>query len=60
MNNNCPCFESVKKLLTTGKWESEGCECGKSLPVSHLIVAGAAALVLSVLLGALISRSRRR
>ena len=57
--NNCPCIESVKKLLTTGKWEGGCCECGKNLPLSHLILAGVVGLLLSILLGALITRSRR-
>jgi hypothetical protein len=32
---------------------------GKALPLGHLLIAGAVGLMLSVLLGALISRSRR-
>ncbi|MEI6034825.1 MAG: hypothetical protein WCS65_11170 [Verrucomicrobiae bacterium] len=55
----CPCIESAKTLLTTGKWEGGGCECGKKLPLSHLLVAGAVALVLAILLDGLFSRSRR-
>jgi len=58
--NTCPCIESAKKFLTTGKWEGGGCECGQKLPLSHLLVAGIIGLILSVLVGALICGSRRR
>jgi len=57
--NTCPCIESVKTLITTGKWEGGGCECGKKLPLGHLLIAGAVGLLLAVLVGALVSRSRR-
>jgi len=57
--NTCPCIESIKKLVTTGKWENGGCECGKNLPLSHLLIAGAVGFVLSVVLGTLLFRSRR-
>ena len=56
--NTCPCLESVKTLITTGKWEGGGCECGKKLPLGHLLIAGAAGLLLAVLVGALVSRRR--
>jgi hypothetical protein len=56
--NTCPCIESVKTLITTGKWESGCCECGKKIPLSHLLIAGAAGLLLAVLVGALVSRRR--
>jgi len=55
----CPCLESVKTLFTTGKWEGGSCECGKNLPLGHLIIAGVVGLVLAVLVGALVSRSLR-
>jgi len=57
--NSCPCIESVKKLVTTGKWEGGDCECGKNLPLSHLIIAGAVGILLVSLLGALLSRRSR-
>ena len=57
--NNCPCIESVKTLLTTGRWAGGGCAAGKRPPLSHLIIAGVLGLLLSVLLGALISRRQR-
>ena len=47
--NTCPCIESVKTLITTGKWEGGGCECGKKLTLCHLLIAGAVALLLAVL-----------
>ena len=56
--NPCPCLESVKTLMTTGKWSGVPCECGKKLPLSHLIIAGVVGLVLTAVLGTLISRSR--
>lgn len=56
--NTCPCIESVKTLITTGKWEGGCCECGKKIPLSHLIIAGVVGLVLASLLGALFSRRR--
>jgi hypothetical protein len=56
--NTCPCIESVKTLVTTGKWECGCCECGKKLPLSHLIIAGVVGLVLAAVLGTLISRRR--
>jgi len=59
MKNNCPCIESVKTFLATGKWDGGCSRMGKGLPLGHLLIAGAVGLVLSVLLGALISRSRR-
>jgi len=55
----CPCLESVKTLFTTGKWEGGCCECGKKIPLNHLLIAGAIGLVFTVLVGALVSRSRR-
>lgn len=57
--NTCPCIESVKTLITTGKWEGGCCECGKKLPLGHLLIAGLIGLLLSVLVGGLVSRSRR-
>jgi hypothetical protein len=59
MKTNCPCIESVKTFLTTGKWDGGCSRMGKALPLGHLLIAGAVGLMLSVLLGALISRSRR-
>ena len=56
--NTCPCIESVKTLLTTGKWEGGCCECGKKIPLSHLLIAGAAGLLLALFVGALVSRRR--
>lgn len=43
-------------LITTGKWEGGCCECGKKLPLGHLLIAGLVGLLLSVLVGALMSR----
>ena len=57
--NSCPCLESLKKLVTTGKWENGGCECGKNLPLSHLVIAGIVGFVLSIVLGALFFRSKK-
>jgi hypothetical protein len=57
--NTCPCIESVKTLVTTGKWSGVPCECGKKLPLSHLIIAGVVGLVLATVVGTLFSRSRR-
>jgi len=57
--STCPCIESVKTLITTGKWEGGSCECGKSITTNHLIIAGIAGFILSVLLGALFFRSRQ-
>ena len=56
--NSCPCLESIKTLVTTGKWEGGCCECGKKIPLSHLLIAGAVGLLLSILVGALVSRRR--
>jgi len=57
--NTCPCLESVKTLITTGKWEGGSCECGKNITTNHLIIAGVIGFLLSILLGALFFRSRR-
>jgi len=57
--NKCPFTESVKSLLTTGKCGGEGCPLGNVPPLGHLVIAGAVALVLTVLVGALITRPRR-
>jgi hypothetical protein len=57
--NTCPCIESVKTLITTGKWSGGPCECGKKLPLSHLIMAGVVGLVLAAVVGTLLSRTRR-
>ena len=57
--NSCPCLESINKLVTTGKWEGGCCECGKNLPLSHLLIAGIAGFILSVVLGALFFRSKK-
>ena len=54
----CPCVESVKTLVTTGKWEGKGCECCKNVPLSHLIIAGVVGLMLSVLVVGLVLRRR--
>ncbi len=57
--NTCPCIESVKTLVTTGKWSGVSCECGKKLPLGHLIIAGVAGLILAGLVGALFARRPR-
>lgn len=57
--NNCPFLDSVKSVLTTGKCNSEGCPLGKIPPIGHLIIAGSLVLVLTVLIGALVSRPRQ-
>lgn len=57
--NTCPCIESLKTLVTTGTWEGGCCECGKKLPLGHLIIAGVVGLVLAAVVNTLISRSRR-
>ena len=57
--NNCPFLDSVKSDLTTGKCNSEGCPLGKIPPIGHLIIAGSLVLVLTVLIGALVSRPRQ-
>ena len=54
--NTCPCLESVKTLVTTGKWEGGSCECCKKVPLSHLIIAGVVGLVLTAVLGTLLVR----
>ncbi len=54
---SCPYLESLKTLVTTGKWNS--CECGKKLPLSHIIIVGVAGLVLVTVVTTLISRLRR-
>ncbi len=54
--NTCPCIESVKTLVTTGK--GEGSECCKKVPPSHIIIAGIVGLMLSVLVGGLVLRRR--
>jgi len=56
--NTCPCIESIKTLITTGKWEGGCCECGKKVPLSHLIIAGVVGLVLTAVLGTLFARRR--
>jgi len=56
--NTCPCIESVKTLITTGKWEGGCCECGKKLTLCHLLIAGAIGLLLAVLVGGLVARRR--
>ncbi|MFZ4774203.1 MAG: hypothetical protein ACOYM3_02495 [Terrimicrobiaceae bacterium] len=56
--NKCPFTESVKSLLTTGKCDGEGCPLAKVPPLGHLIIAGAVVLVISVIIGGLISRPR--
>jgi len=58
--NTCPCIESVKKFVTTGKGESDGCECCQKFPLSHLIIAGVAGLVLATIMSVLFFCSRRR
>jgi len=55
--NTCHCIESVKTLITTGKWEGCGCECGKKLTLCHLLIAGAVGLLLAVV-GGRVSRRR--
>lgn len=57
--NTCPCLESVKTLVTTGKWEGGSCECCKKVPLSHLIIAGVVGLVLTAVLGTLLMRRPR-
>jgi len=57
--NTCPCIESVKTLVTTGKWCGASCECGKKIPLSHLIIAGVVGLVLTAVLGTLLMRRPR-
>ena len=57
--NTCPCLESVKTLVTTGKWEGGSCECYKKVPLTHLIIAGVVGLVLTALLGTLLMRRPR-
>ncbi len=56
--NTCPCLESIKTLVTTGKWERPDCECGQKLPLGHILIAGVLALVLTALLSVLVSRRR--
>ena len=56
--NTCPCIESFKTLITTGKWEGGCCECSKKIPLSHLIIAGVVGLVLATVFGALLSRRK--
>jgi len=56
--NACPCIESVKTLITTGKWEGRCCEGGNKLPLSHLIIAGVFGLLLALFVGGLVSRWR--
>lgn len=57
--NTCPFLDSVKSVLTTGKCNSEGCQLGKIPPIGHMIVAASLVLILTVLIGALVSRPRR-
>jgi len=57
--NTCPCIESLKTLVTTGKWTGVPCECGKKLPLSHLMIAGVVGFVLATVVATLLSRSRR-
>jgi len=57
--NNCPFLDSVKSVLTAGKCNSEGCPLGKIPPIGHLIIAGSLVLVLTVLIGAMVSRPQR-
>lgn len=57
--NTCPCLESVKTLVTTGKWEGDSCECCKNVPLSHLIIAGVFGLILAAALGSLLRRRPR-
>ena len=57
--NTCPCLESVKTFVTTGKWEGGSCECCKKIPLSHLIIAGVVGLVLTAVVATLISRRPR-
>ncbi len=58
--NDCPCIESVKTLLSTGKWDGGSCECCKKVPPYVLvIIAGVVGLLLSGLVGALVTRRRR-
>jgi len=56
--DSCPCIKSVKTHLTTRKWEGGCCECGKKLPLGHLIIVDLVELLLSVLVGAVVLRSR--
>jgi len=58
--NTCPCIESVKKLVTTGKWESGSCACGERLPLGHVLIASAVALVVAAIVSALVFGPRRR
>jgi hypothetical protein len=57
--NTCPCIESVKTLVTTGKWEGGSCECCKKIQLSHLLIAGVVGLVLTAVVATLISRRPR-
>lgn len=56
--NTCPCIESLKTLATTGKWYGVSCECRKKVPLSHLIIAGVVGLVLTTVVGILLSRRK--
>ncbi len=58
--NTCPCIESVKKLVTTGKWEGESCACGEKLPLGHILIASAVALVVAAIVSALVFGPRRK
>jgi len=54
--NNCSCLESVKALVTTGKWEGGSCECCKKITIGHLIIAGLVGLLFAGILGAFVTR----
>ena len=56
--NNCPCFESVKTLVTTGKWVGVECKCCKKVTIVHLIIAGVCGFLLAGLLASRVTRRR--
>jgi hypothetical protein len=57
--STCPCIESVKTLINTGKWSGVSCECGKKLPLGHLIIAVVVGLLLAAVAGTLLTRRPR-
>lgn len=57
--NNCLFLDSLKSLFSTGKCDSGECPLGKIPPIGHIIIAGSVVVLLTVLLGTLVSKPRR-
>jgi hypothetical protein len=55
----CPFLEKLKCFTTNRECDSEACTLDDIPPLSHLLAAGALVAVLAVLVGWLVTKSRR-